>query len=208
MGRIGAWALLIVLVAVPAMASMAQDCGENLAAGPDTARAQMANTPEVQIRTDTAFAYCALEMKGSYDQHSTAFEKLYAESAQQGIFGGPPLGVYYNSPGNTPVDSLTWDLGFRVPSGQTTKAPLVLKKWPYTTMAVLDYSGEFGGQDMVNAYTRLFTWIGKNGYRPAGPLMEEYLNAPSQDEKGFFVGRMNIIVPVEKAPVAKEKKAQ
>jgi DNA gyrase inhibitor GyrI len=208
MGRATALFVLIALVAVPAMASWAQDCGENLAPGPDTSRAQTVAPPEVQLRVDTAFAYCAIEMKGSYDQHSAAFEKLYAASAEQGVVGGYPFGVYYNSPSNTPADSLRWNLGFRCAAGQALKSPLVLKNWPYKTMAVLDYSGEFGGPDMVNAYTRLYTWIGTHGYRPAGPMMEEYLNAPSQDEKGFFVGRMNIVVPVEKAPPAQGKKAK
>jgi len=208
MRRTGALIAFIVVLALSAMASLAQDCNDNLAPGPDTSKAQAAAPLEVQLRTDTVFAYCALEMKGSYDQHSAAFEKLYAASAEQGIFGGYPFGVYYNSPNDTPVDSLKWDLGFRCPAGQTTKPPLVLKRWPYTMMAVLDYTGAFGGPDMVNAYNQLFKWIGEHGYRPAGPMMEEFLNAPSQDEKGMFVGRVNIVMPVEKAMPVPGKKSK
>ncbi|MGD1048138.1 MAG: GyrI-like domain-containing protein [Candidatus Krumholzibacteriaceae bacterium] len=174
-------------------------------APPDTTTVKVEEAPHIQLKVDTAFAYCALEMTGSYDQHGTAFQKLYEESAKQGIFGGMPFGVYYNSPNDTPVEKLKWDLGFSLPAGKTPAAPLVAKKWEYTTMASLKYTGEFGGQPMIDAYARLYKWIGENGYQPAGPMMETYLNAPSQDEKGMWFGTMEINVPVEKAPPAKAK---
>jgi DNA gyrase inhibitor GyrI len=208
MKKIGLLVALVAVAALCAAASRGQDCNDNLAPGPDTSQAQVPKPPEVRIRTDTAFAYCAIEMRGSYDRHAAAFEKLYTVSAQQGIFGGYPFGVYYNSPDNTPADSLTWELGFRMAKGEKPGPPLVLKKWPYTTMAVLDFSGEFGGTDETDAFNRVYKWAGEHGYRPAGPLMEEFLNAPSQDEKGLWVGRVNIIVPVEKAAPAQGKKAK
>ncbi|HVO77157.1 MAG TPA: GyrI-like domain-containing protein, partial [Candidatus Bathyarchaeia archaeon] len=179
--------------------------GTKPAAPVDTSTAQL---QEVRLKVDTAFAYCALEMTGSYDQHAAAFQKLYEESAKQGIYGGMPFGVYYNSPGDVPVEKLKWDLGFALPAGKTAVAPLVLKKWEYTKMASLKYTGEYGGQPMVNAYARLYKWIGENGYKPAGPLMETYLNAPSQDEKGMWFGTMEIVVPVQKAPPAPAKSAK
>ncbi len=208
MRKTGVLLVLITLVAVSAMASSAQDCNENLAPGPDTSRAQTAKPPEVQLRTDTAFVYCALEMTGSYAQHQTAFEKLFATSMEQGIYGGTPFGVYWNDPSTTPVEQLKWEIGFSVPAGQVVKEPLKLKTWKFTTMAVLDYSGEFEGEGMTKAYNEVFTWIGEHGYQPAGPIMERFLNVPSANEKGVYIGRVEITVPVEKAPVTKEKKAK
>jgi|GEM_PF-1745918 len=202
-------AMLAVAVGVAAASLAQSDCTVS-GAPPDTsaAAAKAEETPQVQLKVDTAFAYCALEMTGSYDQHAAAFEKLYAESMKQGIYGGMPFGVYWNSPADTPVEKLKWELGFAMPAGKTPAAPLTLKKWEYTAMASLKYTGEFGGQPMVDAYARLYTWIGENGYQPAGPMLETYLNAPSQDEKGMWFGTMEIAVPVQKAPPAKAVKAK
>jgi AraC family transcriptional regulator len=196
----------LALVALPLAASWAQTGGTGAPA--DTAAARAEKPKDVELRSDTAFAYCALEMTGSYDQHSSAFEKLYAEAMKQGIYGGTPFGVYWNSPSATPVEKLAWDVGFMLTSGQAPKEPLKLKKWEFTTMAVLEYSGEFGGEGMTNAYGQLFKWIGEHGYKPAGPMMESYLSIPSANEKGVLVGSVKIVVPVEKVPEAKDKKAK
>ena len=205
------YCILAVLALAALLAGGAPAQSECTVSGapPDTAAAAKSEEmPQVQLKVDTAFAYCALEMTGSYDQHSTAFEKLYAESMKQGIFGGMPFGIYWNSPNDTPAEKLKWELGFALPAGKTPVAPLVLKKWEYTTMASLKYTGEFGGQPMIDAYARLYKWIGENGYRPMGPLMETYLNAPSQDEKGMWFGTMEIVVPIQKAPPAPAKGAK
>jgi AraC family transcriptional regulator len=200
--------VLFALVALLGSLAWAQTAGANAGAPADTSATQAEKPQEVELRTDTAFAYCALEMTGSYDQHSAAFEKLYAEAMKQGIYGGTPFGVYWNSPGNTPVEKLAWDVGFVVPSSQAPKEPLKLKKWEFTTMAVLEYSGAFGGEGMTNAYNELFKWIGEHGYKPAGPMMETYLNIPSPNEQGVLVGSVEIVVPVEKVPEAKDKEAK
>jgi effector-binding domain-containing protein len=161
--------------------------------------------PPVELRTDTAFAYCALEMTGSYDQHEAAFTKLFGEAMNQGIYGGFPFGIYWNSPANTPVEKLMWDVGFALPAGAAPKAPLTVKQWEFTTTASLKYSGAFGGAEMDKEYGRLFQWIADNGYVAAGPMMEVFLNAPSPDESGTLVGSVEIVVPVQKAPPAKTK---
>jgi effector-binding domain-containing protein len=200
--------VLLALAAFLGSAAWAQTAGTNAGVPVDTSAAQLKISKEVELRTDTAFAYCALEMTGSYDQHSAAFEKLYAEAMKQGIYGGTPFGVYWNSPGDTPVEKLAWDVGFIVPSSQTPKEPLKLKKWEFPTAAVLEYRGAFAGEGMTNAYNAIFKWIGEHGYKPAGPMMETFLNIPSPNEQGVLVGSVEIAVPVEKVPEAKDTKAK
>lgn len=200
--------VLLALAVLLGSAGWAQTAGTNAGVPADTAAAQVVTPKEVELRTDTVFAYCALEMTGSYDQHSAAFEKLYSEAMKQGIYGGTPFGVYWNSPGNTPVEKLAWDVGFVLPSSQAPKEPLKLKKWEFTTAAVLEYSGAFAGEGMTNAYNAIFKWIGEHGYKPSGPMMETYLNIPSPNEQGVLVGSVEIVVPVERVPEAKDKKAK
>jgi DNA gyrase inhibitor GyrI len=190
----------------PGAAPVAAPVAAALAPQDTTAETEMA--PMVELKTDTAFSYVALEMKGSYDQHEAAFTKLYEEAMNQGIYGGMPFGIYYNDPDDTPVEQLKWDVGFAAPAGGAPKAPLALKKWNYTTMASLKYRGVFGGEDMIQAYARVYRWIAENGYQPAGPMMEVFLNTPSPDENGVLYGAVQIIVPVKPAAPAKDAKAK
>jgi len=152
----------------------------------------------VRLKVDTVFAYVAVEMTGSYDQHSAAIEKLYNEAMKQEIYGGMPFGVYFNSPGSTPVEQLKWDVGFTVPAGTAPKEPLTLKKWEYTTMASVTYEGPFG-EAMGKVYQGLYQWIGTHAYVPAGPMMEKFLSIPTTDDKGEMSGQVEIDVPVKKA---------
>ena len=191
--------VMLAVAAIVAAASRAQDeCSVPVAQADTTARGEV--TPQVELKTDTAFAYCAVEMIGNYDQHEAAFTKLFEEAMNQGIIGGMPFGIYWNSPMDTPVEKLAWDVGFVLPPGKAPKPPLTIKKWDFTAMASLKYRGVFGGTEMDQAYGRLFRWIGENGYQPVGPMMEIFLNAPSPDERGVLYGAVEIIVPIQKAP--------
>lgn len=195
---------IITAAALVTGISWAQDeCEAPVAQADTTGMGEV--VPQVELKTDTAFAYCAVEMTGSYDQHEAAFAKLFEEAMNQGIYGGMPFGIYWNSPANTPVEQLKWDVGFTLPAGAAPKLPLAVKKWEYTTMASLKYRGVFGGVEMDKEYGRLFEWIAGNGYVAAGPMMEVFLNAPSPDETGALYGAVEIIVPVRKAAPPKAK---
>jgi DNA gyrase inhibitor GyrI len=200
--------ILFALAMCFATVVWAQSVATNPGAQADTSAAQAEQPLVVQLKVDTAFAYCAIEMTGSYDQHGAAFQQLYAEAAKQGIIGAMPFGVYWNSPSDTPPENLKWEIGFAIPAGKTPQAPLLLKKWEFTTMASLKYTGELGGEGMGKAMGAMFKWIGENGYQPTGPMMEMYLSMPSPNEKGMFVGSMEIIVPVQRAAAPKETKKQ
>jgi DNA gyrase inhibitor GyrI len=187
---------MLVLMGVTAAGSRGQDdCSVPVASADTTARGEV--VPEVELKVDTAFAYVAYEMTGSYEQHEEAFALLYEEAAKQNIFGGMPFGVYWNSPSDTPVEKLSWDVGFVAPPGAAPKPPLKLKPWKFTMEATLRYTGSFDA-DMGKVYGRLYQWIGENGYRPAGPMMEIFLNQPSREEAGQLFGTVEIVVPVEK----------
>ena len=207
MRKISGIFIVLAFAALGATVSWAQSERGVSGAPPDTTASGEA-MPQVELKIDTAFAYCALEMKGSYEQHEAAFGGLYGEAAKQGIAGGMPFGIYWNSPVDTPVEKLSWDVGFMMPPGKTPQDPLKLKKWDYTTMASLKYRGLFGGEEMNAAYGAVYTWIGENGYQPAGPMMEMFLNMPSPDENGVLYGAIEIIVPIAKAAPAKETEAK
>jgi len=143
------------------------------------------------------YSYCALEMRGSFDQHGAAFQNLYQQAGMQGLpMNATAFGIYWNSPENTSVDSLKWELGFALSEAKTLTAPLVLKKWEFPLVASMIFDGVYGSEAQAAATQALFAWIGKNGYRPAGPMMEKFVSMPTQDANGQFSGKVEIVIPV------------
>jgi hypothetical protein len=164
-----------------------------------------AEKPEVPPRDSVrlvpveTFSYAALELKGSYDQHSTAFMDLYQNAGGQGLsMSATPFGLYFNSPEDTPADALVWELGLPCPDTAKVVAPLVLKRYAYPLTAALFFEGVYGSPEQNAATGSLFGWIQANGYRPAGPMMERFVTMPAPTGNGGYSGRVEMVIPVEK----------
>jgi DNA gyrase inhibitor GyrI len=186
---------LVVLLGFAGFA-LAQEKKESVAA-PEQKAVVQADT--VRLQKTEPFHYFAIEMTGSYTQHGTAFPTLYQEAQKQGLpTNSASFGVYWNNPQNTAEADLKWEVGIAMPDTQKVAAPLKLKKWEFPMSASVTYHGGFGSEAMGSAYQALFGWMGKNGYRPAGPIMEKFLSMPTQNEKGEWVGTVEIVMPVEK----------
>jgi len=168
------------------------------------ASGQAAAEPDVvRMKILEPFSYCCLEMTGSYEQHSLAFMNLYSEIGAQGLAPkGEPFGVYRNDPESTPEDELQWEIGLPVAEGTEVKEPLKLKTWKFVHLVSKKYEGAFDKMDGV--YGEMMVWMGENGYTIAGPIMEKFLNMPSQNEKGEWIGRVEILIPVQKGKPGSE----
>ncbi|MBN1561604.1 GyrI-like domain-containing protein [candidate division KSB1 bacterium] len=154
---------------------------------------------QVEVREIKPFWYCCVEMTGSYDQHSDAFQTLYAQAGAQGLaMDVAPFGVYYSDPSQVAEAELKWEIGLELAEKTEVKAPLVLKEWPYTLMAVMLYEGSFSGEAFGSAHQKLFQWVMQNGYDVAGPSMEKYLSMPAQNSDGEWTGTIEIVLPVQK----------
>jgi AraC family transcriptional regulator len=162
------------------------------------AQEQAATLSDVQIKQITPYRYAALMMKGSYDQHSTAFPQLYQLAGEQNLgYSFTIFGVYFSDPGQVPVEQLEWQVGFELSEGQQVKEPLVEQKWDYTQIAMLTYNGPFN-EEMSNAPAKLISWIISNGYTPVGPVMEKYTEMPTQNAQGQWCGTIEVSQPVKK----------
>jgi len=179
--------------------AMAQESAK--AEAPAAPEAQEVEKAEIiRVKEVEPFYYGALEMTGSYEQHATAFPTLYQEAAAQALaIDGEPFGVYWNDPETTPEADLKWELGFPMSEKKGLAAPLKLKKWEFKHLVSKRYEGQYESEEMGDAYKEIFDWIGKNGYVPAGPCMEKYLNMPSKNAEGKWAGKVEILIPVEKA---------
>lgn len=153
----------------------------------------------VQLKTIRPFYYCAVEMTGDYSRHEIAFDSLYTLTSTQDVsLEGPPFGVYWNSPSDTPVEQLKWEIGFQVPDSAKVKEPLKLKQFGFSTLVGAEYQGAFDSPELRKLYGAVFTWIGQNQYRVCGPMIEKFLDIPEQKGNGSWGGQIEIWFPVVK----------
>ncbi len=167
--------------------------------GNDKKATKEAGKTDIELVEIEPFFYCAVEMTGSYTQHPDAFMKLYTEAGKQGLpMAGMPFGIYWNSPHDTAEEALKWEIGLAVPEDKEIQPPLSRKGWEHILVAKKDFEGAFGSEEMSAAYSEVSGWIEENGYELSGPMMEKYLSSPSPNEEGEFVGKVQIIFPVQK----------
>jgi AraC family transcriptional regulator len=95
---------------------------------------------------------------------------------------GPPIGSYFNAPGQVPEDQLLWELrspiAGKVASGGPDKDGLGVKQLATVKVAATMHKGSF--DTVAKTYEALVGWIMQNGYDITGPCEEVYLKDPSQ----------------------------
>ena len=143
----------------------------------------MASSIQVTIKETELMTVAFLNKKGPYTQMSAAFGQLYGWIAQKGYTpSGPPMGVYFNAPGQVPENQLIWELrspiaGKVVPSGPD-KDGLGVKQLAPAMVAATMHKGPF--DTVGRTYEALAGWIMQNGYEIVGPSEEVYFKDPSQ----------------------------
>ena len=191
-----AFPFLATVIFMAVLPLSAQETAEKKA--PEKAE-KVAGAEEIKLIETKPFHYCAVEMTGSYEQHPNAFMALYGGAGQQGLpMDQIPFGVYWNSPEETPEEELKWEIGFAVPDDAEIAAPLVKKQWEYTHHVTARFTGTYDSPELQALYVRIFEWAQKNGYEPAGPCMEKFLDSPVPDESGEFSGTVEVFFPVVK----------
>jgi len=96
---------------------------------------------------------------------------------EQGIeVTGDLGGAFFDNPAVTPPEETRYEIRIPVAPGTAVPAPYeVMVTEPMTTAAVL-LIGDY--KSIATRYPDIYTWIAENGYGPAGPLMEVYLEHP------------------------------
>jgi effector-binding domain-containing protein len=147
-----------------------------------TASLSAGNAPEpavqgadVSLKTIEPFAYFCMPVKGSYSQIQEAIGKLMLEiQTQNAMPTGPLMGIFYNSPEEVESSALEWEIGFPVSPSQAIQPPLVLKEWKFTQVAVSMHKGPYA--DVGKTIAKINDWMAANGWAPAGPMLERYLD--------------------------------
>ncbi len=192
-------AVLIVLILSPYVFCQEKETGEKPKKCEKAETEKKGDEAAITVTEVEPFTYCALEMTGSYDQHATAFQTLYAAAGKQGLdMSAVPFGIYFNDPEHTPVEDLRWEIGLPVSGEKEVAEPLKTKKWQYGLVVSIPYEGPFSVEKMGPVYHEIYGWIERNNFKQAGPIMEKYMSMPVSDESGGLSGKVEILVPVQK----------
>jgi len=124
-----------------------------------------------------------MRKKGRYSDIPALLGKLCDYPGAMPAFSGPPVFVCHEmSPEEAEKANKdgTADVEIAMPVSKKIKAAGEIKYYelPGGKMAKIVYKGPYA--KCAPAYEKLFTWIGKNKKRIAGPTREVYLNDPRE----------------------------
>ena len=138
---------------------------------------------EVTVKKTEPRTVAFVAMKGPYAKMGEAFATLFGWIAEKGYTpAGPPLGVFFNAPGQVADEELLWEVqcpigGEVAPSGPDERG-LGVKRVEGAEVASTMHKGPF--QEVGKTYAALAGWIMENGYEIAGPAEEVYLTEPGK----------------------------
>jgi effector-binding domain-containing protein len=139
------------------------------------APARTAQSIEVSLQKVEPFAYFCMRVKGPYTQVQEAVGKLMQEvQAQNAMPTGPLMGIYYNNAAETESKDLEWEIGFPFSPSHIIQPPLVVKDWNFAQVAACLHRGPYA--ESGKTVTKIIEWMTANGYAPAGPILERYLD--------------------------------
>jgi effector-binding domain-containing protein len=105
------------------------------------------------------------------------------------------IGVYHNSPEEVAPEDLEWEMGFPCSAQTSPLKPLEKKVWTFEQVASAIHKGPY--EKTGETYAVILDWMEANGYEQAGPVLEKYLNMPTQDTDPEEL-RTEIWIPVKK----------
>lgn len=136
--------------------------------------------PKIEIKTVQPFSYCCIHHIGPFTEIQNVIAQLYSSIQGQNIPpAGAMVGIFYNSPEDTDLQNLEWDIGFPCDSHVVPLQPLERKIWNFPQIASAVHSGPF--ESTGETTLLIFEWLAANGMKPDGPVLEMYLTQPTPD---------------------------
>ena len=138
---------------------------------------------EVTVKKTEPMTMAFVSMKGPYSLIGEIFGKLYGLIGEKGyVPAGPPVGVYFNAPGQVTDEELLWELrstiaGDIAPGGPDERG-LGIKKVEAAEVAATMHKGPY--DQVGTTYGALAGWVAENGYEIVGPSEEVYLSDPGK----------------------------
>lgn len=193
------FAPLLCLLSIGCHAPRASVSAESLPTTPDVAISR-APFEEVHCaykeRLDQPYVF--LELTGSYAVSGRSIPELARLMKEQGLVpSGPPFGLYFDDPGQVPVDRLRARVGFPVESQAAVREPLRVDVLPSATVAYALVGGAY--PEVPRSYPGLLAYVHKMHWVLAGPIREIYLVEPAS-VKDWTELRCEVQIPVSMSP--------
>jgi len=107
---------------------------------------------------------------------------------------GAPFGIYYDDPNKVPPDECRYDICIPISAEIEGDSLVQIKEIAEMEVASIMHKGAY--ENVGPSWGKLYGWIFKNKYEPAGPGMEVYLNSPMEVPEDSLL--TEIQVPVKK----------
>lgn len=140
------------------------------------------SSESITVQQVEAFAYVCTQQKGPFDKIQEAIGGLMQEMRAQNVIpAGPMIGIYFNSPAQVKPEDLQWEIGFPVTSQALVQPPLEKKEWNFTQVVVSLHQGPY--EKTGETIQKMIEWMEANGYVPAGPFLERYMDMNPEELK-------------------------
>lgn len=142
----------------------------------------MAGGEAVTVQKIEPFSYFCLHYKGPFSKLPEVIGQLMHEANLQNVYPtGPLMGVYFGSPEQATNEELDWEIGFPMTPQSLVQPPLEKKEFNYDQVVSAVHTGSYAS--IGETITMMLEWMEANGYAPAGPVLERYMDMNPQELK-------------------------
>ncbi len=127
---------------------------------------------EILTKTADKMTIVYVDHVGPYDQLGPVFGHLAAYAGEKNLALNM-VGLYYNDPATVPAESLRCQLGIKVDEEFEPDSGYLLMEIPAHKVVYAIMKGPY--EEIATEYDEIMEWMGKRGYKVAGPITEIYL---------------------------------
>lgn len=134
---------------------------------------------KIEIKNIPPYQVAFILKKGSYQQIPDTLGKVVGWLMGKKVeIQMPVYGLYYNSPMEVSEEELEWEVGAAFIGELEGEDDIQIKVVPQHEAVTGVFKGPYG--EAASVYMDLIQYAAKKGYQIAGPVLESYLNDPSE----------------------------
>ncbi|EKF86219.1 GyrI-like domain-containing protein [Methanobacterium formicicum] len=134
---------------------------------------------KIEIKNIPEYQVAFILKKGSYQQIPDTLGKVVGWLMVKNVeIQMPVYGLYYNSPVDVSEEELEWEVGAAFVGELEGEADIKIKTVPSHEAVRTVFKGPYG--DAASVYMDLIQYAANEGYQITGPVLESYLNDPSE----------------------------
>lgn len=134
---------------------------------------------KIEIKNIPEYQVAFILKKGSYQQIPDTLGKVVGWLMAKNVEIQMPIyGLYYNSPVDVFEEELEWEVGTAFVGELEGEADIKIKTVPSHEAVRTVFKGPYG--DAASVYMDLIQYAANEGYQITGPVLESYLNDPSE----------------------------